>query len=74
MIQPKVSSKSIQPRDPLHYERPMIRARTKKFKQALNSLFLYIMRNMVDLTSSASMELNKENFKLVCLISYFEPL
>ena len=58
--------------DPLHYEGPMTRLRTKKFKQALNSFVLYIMSRMVDSTSSASIELNNEEFKLISLISYSE--
>ena len=38
----------------------------------INSFILYIMSKMVDLTSSANMELNNEEFKLINLISYSE--
>ena len=41
--------------DPLHYEGPMTKSRTKEFKQALNSFVLYNMSRMMDLTLSISM-------------------
>ena len=68
----KEPSKPIKLNDPMHYERPMIRATTKKFKQALTSFVLYIMNKRVNSTSSANMEPSDEEFKLVSLISYFE--
>ena len=68
----KEQSKPIKLNDPLHYERPMTRARTKKFKQALTSFAFYSMNKMVDSNSSENMEPSDEEFKLVSLISYFE--
>ena len=68
----KVLSKPIKLNDPLHYERPITRSKTKKFKQSLNSFVLCIMSKMMDLTSSANMELNNKEFKLINLISYSE--
>ena len=68
----KVLSKPIKLNDPLHYKRPITKSKTKKFKQSLNSFVLYIMSRMVDSTSSASIELNNEEFKLISLISYSE--
>ena len=56
--------------DPLHYEGPMTRSSTKKFKQALNLFVLHITRKMVDSTSSTSLELHDDEFKLINLISY----
>ena len=50
----------------------MIRIRTKKFKQEMNSFILYIMSKMVDQTLSTSMEMHDEEFKLINLISYFK--
>ena len=68
----KVPSKPIKLSNPLHYEGPMTKASTMKFKQALTSFVLYTMSRMVDLTSSTIMELNNEEFKLISLISYSE--
>ena len=68
----KEPSKPIKLNDPLHYERPMTKARTIKFKQALTSFFLYIMNKIVDSTSSTNIEPSDEEFKLVSLILYFE--